>query len=476
MPQPADALAPSDLYPRERDIDLPGFLAFVWQLRLPLAAVGFLVAVAYWGNWYSATGQGNWTPAYTQTLRFVFDGAEQGRYPNGTPFDLNDVIAPNVIGELYEAYGFAERGIDAHAFRQSFGIAPHVPYENELVARYMSHMAQTLRTGDHHDSPMLSVALRNLRAELEDELARAGRRAAQITFRPPAPPPGHPPGAMQSDEAYKLLLDLPRAWARSRVQRHAVLPSAPPAYAADFFAAAEFSELDYLPALDKLRGRVEQLADAIAELRLVPRAAALRDPATGAGLADAEAAVARIADYTLRPLAADVAARGIARRPEQLARQYEYRMQQYERLAQQAAAEADALRPAAVFAEQILALRRAARRHAEQAGALRQAIAGIGAAAEGAQEAQEVEQRLAAALAALRAQASTVLHIRNQLGPDSFGADQALYRYDHAAATAPAPLGRRDIFVFALLLAASLVAVLIAGGTLHSLRARIRPA
>lgn len=472
MPQPPADLAPSDLYARERDIDLPGFLAFIWQLRLPLAAVGFLVAVAYWGNWYSATQRGNWTPTYTQTVRFVFDGAEQGRYPNGTPFHIGDVIAPNVIGELYDAYGFAERGVAARTFQQSFGIAPHVPTQTAIITRYMSHMAQTMQIGDHHDSPLLSVTLRKLHAELEDELSRFGRRAAQISF--------HPPVAMQGDEAAKLLLDLPRAWARGRVRRHAVLPSDPPAYAADFFAAAAFSELDYLPALDALRERVEQFADAIAALRLSPRAAALRDPATGAGLADAEAVVARIADYVLRPLAADVAARGIARRPEELARQYEYRILQHERLAEQAAAEADALRPAATFAAQIIAARRAARRHAEQAAALRQAIARIGAArrpeARDAQQMEQVEQRLEALLAALRAQAGVVLRIRDQLGPDSFGADQALYRYDLGAATAPAPLGRRDVFVFVLLFAAALVAVLIAGGALRSLRARIRPA
>lgn len=459
-----------DLHVPQRDIDFASFFAAVWGLRVPLAVAMALVSVAYWG-WALLRGEAAdpWSPAYSRNIHFVFDGAEQGRYPNGAPFHLADMLAPKLLAELYDSYGLAERGVHAPSFFANFNVEPHVPEYDAILERYTTRMMEADEATERDDRAALATALTVLHQQLETDLLIASRRAATLSFL-------RLPGtdALQMEEIDKLLLDLPERWATRAINEYGVLRPdvAVPNPAA--FADAEFTALDYLPALDKLRQRVRALRGGLAALLAIAHAGLVRDDETGLGLRDAETAVAQIETFDVVPLAADVAQQGLAKAPAPLIRETEYRIAELGRRAQRAKAECAALnrslRPA--FEERLVDCRRRVADYEAEAAAKQEALAALIRHKDEPRQAQQqdAEQRFASILGTLRQQTALAARLHAKLSADNFGRGAALYRHDGGGlqATAPPPQSRRPLFIYLLLLFATATVVLIGGSAWRS--------
>jgi hypothetical protein len=68
---------------------------------------------------------------------FIFLGAHEEKYPNGSPFSLSDVIAPVVLNRVYEKDGL-EEFTDRQTFVGSFTIEPYTPGQQFILTKYMS--------------------------------------------------------------------------------------------------------------------------------------------------------------------------------------------------------------------------------------------------------------------------------------------------------------------------------------------------
>ncbi len=459
-----------DLHVPQRDIDFASFFAAVWGLRVPLAVAIALASAAYWGWMLLRGGEGDpWSPAYSRNIHFVFDGVEQGRYPNGAPFHLADMLAPKLLADLYDGYGLAERGVHAPSFFASFNVEPHVPEYDAILERYTTRMVEADKATDRDERAALATALAVLHEQLETDLLAASRRTARLSFR-------RLPGtdALQAAEIDKLLLDLPERWASRAIDEYGVLRPDVPVPSPAAFVDAEFTALDYPPALDKLRQRVQTLRGGLAAQLGGAHAGLVRDDESGLGLRDAEAAIAQIEAFEVVPLAADVAQLGLAKAPAATIRETEFRIAELRRSAQRAKAECAALERTlrASSAEVLLDCHRRAAEHEAEAAAKQEALAALIRHRGEPQQAQlkDAEQRLASILGGLREQATLAARIHAKLGAENFGRSAALYRHDGGGlqTTAPPPQSRRPLFIYLLLLFATATVVLIGGSAWRS--------
>jgi hypothetical protein len=56
----------------------------------------------------------------------VFDGADDNQYPNGTRFNINDLIAPVILREVYDKNSLQQL-ITHKAFVSAFSVDPYTP-------------------------------------------------------------------------------------------------------------------------------------------------------------------------------------------------------------------------------------------------------------------------------------------------------------------------------------------------------------
>ena len=117
--------------------------------------------------------------------------------------------------------------------------------------------------------PQRELDLRSLILLLTAELRRAESGAARLSFRPLSPLP------LADGDIGKLLLDLPRLWAKDATEQYGVFGLDVPVYSPTLFDLAEAEQLEYIAALEAIRSKATRFLDSV-------RAAMPRSPYVGA--------------------------------------------------------------------------------------------------------------------------------------------------------------------------------------------------
>ena len=169
-------------------------------------------------------------------MQFSFDGVEDGRYPNGTPFHIGNLVTPKLVSALYDLHDLAERDVARTTFASAFAIEPYSP-ERDYIIRRREELAE-------RGTPSELLVLQE---QLTAELRRAGAGAARLSFRPLSPLP------LTQEDIGKLLLDLPRLWAEEATEQYGVFGPDVPVYSPALFDLAETQQLDYIAALDAIQ-------------------------------------------------------------------------------------------------------------------------------------------------------------------------------------------------------------------------------
>lgn len=479
----------ADLMPPQRELDLRSLILLVWNLRLPLLVAFLLATVGYWAYWL-ATRDAPGVATYSRIVQFSFDGVEDGRYPNGSPFHIGDLVTPKLVSALYDLHGLADRGVARAGFASAFGIEPYSPERGYILSR----REQLANRG----TPSELVVLQE---QLAAELRRAVARAARLSFRSLSPLP------LADGDIGKLLLDLPRLWAKEATERYGVFGPDVPVYSPTLFDLADTERLEYIAALDAIRGKAARFLDSVHAAMAIPHANAVRDPATGAGLLEVQDAVHGLVDR-VRRLSAEVVQMGLAKDRPALTRQYERRVAGLvaaadvasDRVSTLQAALAEIVaggqdsgdsrpggeppgataalhRPGAVEALVEALLEReaeAARLRLElvQDRAMLEALKRQGST-EGRKLSPPMEVRLAETVTALQQQAAVVQRIHALLTRGNFAVEGGLYHTDGGLMVdRPPALQPRDVYVYVLLLFAVLTAVVIVGSAFRPRRAR----
>ena len=471
----------TDLMPPQRELDLRSLILLVWAMRLPLVVAFLLVTIGYWAYWLANRGTPE-APTYSRVVQFTFGGVEDGRYPNGSPFHIGDLVTPGLVSALYDLHGLADRGVPRATFASAFAIEPYSP-EHGYILRRREQLAE-------RGTPAELVVLQE---QLTAELRRAGAGAARLSFRPLSPLP------LADRDIGKLLLDLPRLWAEEAAEQYGVFGPDVPVYSPALFDPAETEKLEYIAALDAIRRKSAVFLDGVHTTLAMPHANAVRDPETGSGLLGVQDAVHGLVDRAQR-LSANVVQLGLAKDRTALMRQYEYRVAGLAAAADIAADRVSILKVALVeivgssrdSAENpslgappaetlavaqrgpVAALIDALLEREAEAARLRLELAQDGAVLDALKgpsnaEVQELspsmDVRIAEIVTALRQQAAVVQRIHALLSRDNFAVEGGLYHIADGGLDVDRPptLRRWDVYVYLLLLFAVATAVVIVG-------------
>ena len=96
--------------------------------RIPLVATIVLVVLAI-AALVALRASFPPTRVYLSQFHFTFPSAESGRYPNNTPFTINEILDPAILDVVYDQLELGKYDVDRNLFYGSFSIRPFVPAE-----------------------------------------------------------------------------------------------------------------------------------------------------------------------------------------------------------------------------------------------------------------------------------------------------------------------------------------------------------
>lgn len=197
-------------FPQTRDdeIYLAELFAKLWRKRLVVvlvALLGFLAGgVVSLKNWMAQ-------PLENQAaveLRFNFNGVQDGRYPNGQPFSINDIISTNVLNRVFEQKSLAQYGLTQQDFASAVSIAPFSTNREFIEARFKDALSAKNIT---------PAEIAELNDNYSRELNASTRRFAKLSLSLPALE------AMPAATQLAVLGSIPEAWAQESIESYGVL-------------------------------------------------------------------------------------------------------------------------------------------------------------------------------------------------------------------------------------------------------------
>ena len=241
--------------------------AYRRTLRNGIAAAALVVAAVFSALWFSTP-----TDVFgTVHFRVLFDGADHGAYPNGTPFSSAEIVASPVLKQVFEANDL-QRYVGFSGFKASMFALESNPGLELLSYEYQTKLAD----------PKLSPVDR---ARIEDEFRkkRESMKSADysLNFRRSEKLRKLPVSLVP-----KILDDTLAEWAREAREQKGALKYDIPIFSNNILQRDVVTREDYLVAVDILRTKVSKILFNIDSISEVPGAALARTGKTHLSLAE----------------------------------------------------------------------------------------------------------------------------------------------------------------------------------------------
>lgn len=298
--------------PSDDEIDIGALMARVWATKGRAMVAMLVVALAY-GAYLALSYLGSDKDVtYSQAFDLTFDGIANGEFPDGSPFLISDVISSTVLSRVYQENDLGSTELTLDQLRRGLNIQPYAPDYFLIIDRYRRQMG---------GSNQSAAEIAELQQQMRSELRTATASGMLITLQ-------LPDGALTTDQAREILLDIPNTWAERAISEKGVLELNLPIYSERIFDEERFESLDYLVGIELLLDNIELIQENITALKREPNSTNVADPETGYNLEDLEKAIADVAEYDLRQLIDPVKELGLARDPEFVRLFYNSRMQE----------------------------------------------------------------------------------------------------------------------------------------------------
>ena len=147
-----------------------------WRIPL-IASIIFLVLAI--GVLVSVRANFPPTKVFISQFHFTFPTSESGRYPNNTPFSINEILDPPILDVVYDQLDLSKYEVDRNQFYGSFSIRPFALVGSEISDRFHQKMT---------DRRLSFVERERLELQLKAELSLASRSAAELSFFPQRTP------------------------------------------------------------------------------------------------------------------------------------------------------------------------------------------------------------------------------------------------------------------------------------------------
>jgi hypothetical protein len=220
-------------------------------------------------------------------FRLLFDGASEGRYPNGTPFSTAEISSTPVLTEVFNANNL-ERFGSFEAFRNSIFILQRNPDLDGLSLEYQAKLADSRLTAV--DRSRLEEEFRTKRDSLSNTEFTLNLRASART------------AALPRSLTSKILDDTLAAWATQASERKGALLYDTPVLSGNILRRDMVMAADYHRGIDIFRTQIARIIDNINQIEQLPGATLLRTGDDRVSLLEAKVELEDILRFQLQPL------------------------------------------------------------------------------------------------------------------------------------------------------------------------------
>lgn len=315
------------------EIDLRELVRAVWDTRVPvlLSVLGF--AVLFWLGVMALGARSGLLYSWDAEIQFTFNGVGDGQYPDETPFTPNDLLSPVIVQRVYEQNDLESQGLSLSNFSNALSISAHAPTRQFIVQRFR----QELQRGGSSSTEINQIEQRFAQA-----LERASRSYAILTLdlRDGLMPTS---SVLNDQMVRKVLLDIPRVWAKYMTEEAGVFAKDLRLYSAQAISGSVLGVMDEIVTADIIKSKFLLLRSNIEAIEELYNSGTVRDPETGLRLGDIEAQADWLENFVLEEARAtlvggsvgsnpDVTIRFFRGRIEQLSRQRDLLLQRAERV------------------------------------------------------------------------------------------------------------------------------------------------
>jgi len=261
----------------------------IWQGTVAAVILAMLLGTLYLflqpSSWSAALG-----------FRPVFEGAEQGFYPNQTRFAVTDITATTVIDEVYEANAVAQY-CQVDDFRAGFVIEESSPDLQFLRLEFLARLSDTRLTVIDRQRLQEEFAARRTSLSRRFEL-RFIRNADCAT--------------LPDQVITKSMSDVLNTWARQAQERRGVLKARVPVLGESVFNTSKNQDPSLLVQADLVRSAIDRVILSIAALQSEPGSDLIRVGEERLGLLEVRLRLEDLRQTRLDPLISN-AGRGLGR-------------------------------------------------------------------------------------------------------------------------------------------------------------------
>ena len=303
------------------EIDLRELVRALWETRVPVALAVISFTALFWLAMMALGARSGVVYSWDAQVQFTFSGVNEGQYPGGEPFSNTDLLSPVVLGRVYDLNDLESHGISRSAFFDALSVTSHAPNRDFIVRRFRDQL---------EGRSLSSAELRQIEEEFASALRQASRGQAiltltlrdRLTSRTPMLPDA---------VARKVLLDIPRVWARYATEETGLFAADISLFSVDVLDSSVYRDMDFLMAYDAIREKFGLLRSNLDEMASLRNSNTVRDPITGYRLSDVRALMAELEDFVLEEALAPSITTGVSRNPELVMRFFGNRIEDLER-------------------------------------------------------------------------------------------------------------------------------------------------
>lgn len=317
----AQELNSPDSYRPDDEIDLRELVRAIWDTRIPvlLSVLGF--AVLFWLGVMALGARSGLLYSWDAEIQFTFNGVSEGQYPDGTPFTPTDLLSPVIIQRVYEQNDLEGQGLSLSGFSNALSISAHAPTRQFIVQRFRQELA---RAGSS------TTEVNQIEQRFAQALERASRSYAILTLdlRDGLMPTS---SVIDDQLASKVLLDIPRVWARYMTEEAGVFAEDLRLYSAQAIGGSVLGIMDEIVSADIIKSKFLLLRNNIEAIQELYNSGTVQDPETGLRLGDIEAQADWLENFVLEEARATLVGGSVAANPEATMRFFRGRIEQLSR-------------------------------------------------------------------------------------------------------------------------------------------------
>lgn len=275
--------------PVDDEIDVAELVKAIWNTRWPVMTAVVAFAAVFWLIVVALGVRSGALYTWDAQIQLTFQGVEDGVYPDGTPFDPSDMLSPIIVQQVFEQNQLDEHGLTLSEFSNALSVEPFAPTREFIVQRFRGQLEQAEGS---------STEINLVQQEFAEALEVASRAYALITLDLKdgvSPTTGIPDDQL----IQKVLLDVPKVWARYMTEQAGVFAESLRIYSAETIESGALGMMDGIVSADIIRGQFDLLERNIEAIDGLANSGNVRDPETGLRLGDIKAQANWLENFVL---------------------------------------------------------------------------------------------------------------------------------------------------------------------------------